>query len=191
MCVTATSPVTIPERSMTPTRIGIALAVGALLASARSIRSQPNGGGPDRPPTTFELGATSVGEAAGGALVGGLAGFAVDGAYCQRHHGKDPSFLFGPCFLYVRDASAIGWFGGTVVGATWGAVRVAEKRGCPRQQAVMRSVLGSMIGLASGAAVILAPSSGKYPPARSMFTLGAPLLSGIAAAIAVRGCRGP
>jgi hypothetical protein len=186
---------------MTSTRIRIVLVMGVLLVSAPSVGSQqlrrtvtgtqsPKLHGPDRPPTTFELGATSVGGAVGGALIGGLAGLTVDGAYCQRHHGKDPSFLFGPCFLYVRDGTAIGWFGGTVVGATWGAVRIAEKRGCRRQEAITRSALGSMIGLASGT-VILAPSSGKFPPARSMFILGAPLLSGIGAAIAVRGCHEP
>ena len=186
---------------MALTQIPIVLGMSALLVSARSVGGQQSGRthagiqsrtppGFDRPPTTFELFATGVGGAAGGALVGGLAGLTIDGAYCQRHHGKDPSFLFGPCFLYVGDGTAIGWFGGTVVGATWGAARVAEKRGCARGTAIRRSALGSMIGLASGLA-ILAPSSGKYPQAHSMFTVGAPVLSGIGAAVAVRGCHAP
>ena len=115
--------------------------------------------------------------------------FAIDGAYCQRHHGRDPSFIVGPCFLYVGVGSGIGWFGGSVVGATWGAARIAERRGCARETAISRSILGATFGLASGL-LILAPSSGKYPPARSMFTIGAPLLSGIGAAYAVRGCHG-
>jgi hypothetical protein len=167
---------------MTATKIRIVLAMSALVVAART------GGGQQLAPTAFELGATSVGDAAGGALIGGFAGFAIDGAYCRRHHGRDPSFILGPCFLYVGVGSGIGWFGGSVVGATWGAARIAERRGCVRETAITRSVLGATIGLASGL-LILAPSSGKYPPARSMFTVGAPLLSGIGAAYAVRGCR--
>lgn len=172
-------------------QIRIALWLSALLVTAPSVAAQsPKSPQYDRLPTTFELGATSVGGAGGGALIGGFAGFAIDQAYCQRHHGKEPSFLFSPCFLYVRDGSAIGWFGGSVVGATWGAARIAERQGCARRAAIMRSALGATIGLASGL-VILAPSSGRYPPSRSMFTLGAPVLSGVGAALAVRGCRAP
>jgi len=168
---------------MTPTQIWIAL---AMLVAARSAGGQSPQF--DTPPTTFELGATSVGGAAGGALIGGLAGFAIDDIYCERHHGKEPSFIVGPCFLYVGYGSAIGWLGGSIVGATWGATRIAERRGCAHDAAVVRSALGATVGLAS-ALLILAPSSGRYPPARSMFTIGAPVLSGIGAAFAVRGCH--
>lgn len=168
---------------MTPTQIWIAL---AMLVAARFAGAQAPQF--DRPPTTFELGATSVGGAAGGALVAGFAGFAIDDVYCERHHGREQSFLFGPCFLYVGYGSAIGWFGGSIVGATWGASRIAERRGCARDAAIVRSALGATLGLASGL-LILAPSSGRNPPARSVFTLGAPVLSGLGAAVAVHGCR--
>lgn len=157
----------------------------ALIASTLLVATGSAGG--QLPPTTFELGATSVGGAAGGALIGGFAGFAIDDVYCERHHGKEPSFLFGPCFLYVGYGSAIGWFGGSIVGAAWGATRIAKRRGCAHEEAVTRSVLGATAGLASGL-LILAPSSGRYPSARSMFTVGAPVLSGLGAAFAVKGC---
>jgi len=39
----------------------------------------------------------------------------VDQAYCERHHGNEPSFLFGPCFLYANEGFAVGWFGGAIV----------------------------------------------------------------------------
>ena len=186
---------------MTSTQLRIVLAMSALLVSARSAASQQveradSASHPskppqyDRPPTTFELGATSVGGAAAGAVIGGFAGFAIDGAYCKRHHGREPSLFLSPCFLYVGYGSAIGWFGGTPVGATWGAAQIAKRRGCDRDAAITRSALGATVGLASGL-LILAPSSGRYPPSRSIFTIGAPVLSGIGAAFAVRGCRAP
>ena len=143
-----------------------------------------------RQPSGFALGAKSVGRSALGSLGGGLAGLFVDQAYCERHHGKEPSFLFGPCFLYANEGFAAGWFGGTVLGATWGAVQVAEKRGCARKAAIMRAIVGAALGVAPGVAIV-AQRSGKYPASRSIFIAGAPLLSGIGAAVAVGGCHAP
>jgi len=145
---------------------------------------------PDRLPTTFELAATSVGGATGGGLIGGFVGFAIDGLYCQRHHGREPSFIFGPCTFYVGAASATGWFAGAPVGATWGAARIAERRGCPHETAITRSALGAVIGLAPDL-VLLAPRSAQYPPLRSVLIAGAPVLSGLGAALAVHGCHAP
>ena len=175
---------------MTPTPRRIVLATSVLLMAAESVGGQQPSPGFDRPPTDFELGANSVGMAAGGALIAGGVGFAIDDVNCERHHGKEPSFLFGPCFLYAGAGSTIGWFGGTVVGATLGAARTAERRGCPHESAVTRSALGAAIGLAPSI-LVLAPRGGRFAQWRAMFTLGAPVLSGLGAAFAVRGCRGP
>ena len=185
---------------MTLTRCRIVLAASILLMVAESAGAQQREatttaviGSPtsprfDRPPTDFELAANSVGMATGGALIAGGVGFAIDDIYCERHHGKEPSFLFGPCFLYAGAGSIIGWFGGTVVGATLGAARTAEQRGCPHGAAVTRSVLGAAIGVAPSI-LVLAPRGGRYARWRAMFTIGAPALTGLGAALAVRGCR--
>ena len=159
-------------------QIRIVLGVSALLVAAGSARGQ----------SPFELGATSVGGGTGGALIGGIAGLLVDGAYCQRHHGKEPSIIFGPCFFYTGAATPIGWFGGAAVGGTWGAVHVAEKQGCARNAAIMRAVRGAVMGVAPGI-LMMTSGAGRYPPLRSMFIAGAPVLSGAGAAIAVRGCH--
>lgn len=185
---------------MTVTKGRIVLAMSAVLVGARSAGSQQsaqtdaprhtaNSPLPEKLPTTFHLAATSVLGATGGGLTGGLAGLIVDGAYCNRHHGSEPSFGLGPCFAYVGDGTAIGWFGGSVVGAVWGAARVAEKRGCARERAIRRSALGAAIGLAPGI-LIVAPRSVQSPPLRSVLLAGVPVFSGIGAAIAVRGCHG-
>jgi len=123
-------------------------------------------------------------------IVGGAVGLAVDQAYCERHHGKEPSFPLGPCFLYANEGFGVGWFGGAVLGATLGAVKVAQKRGCPRKAAIIRAALGAALGIAPGVA-IAAPRAGKYPPSRAMFIAGAPLLAGIGGAVAVQGCHAP
>ena len=172
---------------MTLTQLRIVLAMGACLAAAESVSGQQAF---DRPPTDFELMANSVGMATGGALIAGGVGFAVDEVYCERHHGKEPSFLFSPCFLYTGRATTIGWFGGTVVGAALGAARTAERRGCPHESAVTRSILGAAIGLAPSILVVAA-RGGRYAQWRATFTIGAPVLSGLGAAFAVRHCRAP
>jgi hypothetical protein len=187
---------------MTLTRMQVTIAIGALIVSAQVAGSQqlqqievgiqhPQPPETDhRPPSGFVLGAKSVGWSALGSLVGGAAGLAVDQAYCQRHHGKEPSFLFGPCTFYANEGFGAGWFGGTVLGATFGAVQVAEKRGCARKTAIMRSLIGATVGAAPGVAIV-AQRTGKYPPSRAIFIAGAPLLSGIGAAVAVSGCHAP
>lgn len=141
-------------------------------------------------PSDFALAAKSVGWSAMGSVVGGAAGLAVDQAYCERHHRKEQSFLFGPCTFYANEGFGAGWFGGTVLGATFGAVKVAEKRGCARKSAIMRAVAGAAVGSAPGVAIV-AQRTGKYPPSRAVFIAAAPLLSGIGATVAVAGCRAP
>jgi hypothetical protein len=181
------------------TRITLALAIS--FASARPIGCQQlrliqAGAQPaayasvaDTRPSGFSLSAKSVGWSVFGSLLGGAAGLGVDQAYCKRHHGDEQGFLFGPCFLYANEGFAAGWFGGAIVGSTFGAVRVAEKRGCARSAAVLRAAIGATIGAAPGLSIV-ASRLGKYPPSRSIFIAATPLLSGIGAAAAVVGCHG-
>lgn len=140
-------------------------------------------------PSGLSLTVKSVLGSSAGALGGAAVGLMVDQAYCQRHHADKSDDLFGPCFAYAGEATAIGWFGGTVLGATIGAVRVAEQRGCPRRTAILRAAAGAAIGAAPGI-MIVAPRSGEYPPSRSAFIFAAPVLSGLGAAAAVAGCHG-
>ena len=183
---------------MTCSRTGTFLAFLATVASASSLAAQELRlieAGVHAPkqtqyegPSDLALTAKSVGWSAMGSLLGGSAGLAVDQAYCKRHHGDEPSFLFGPCFLYANEGFGVGWFSGTIVGATYGAVKEARKRGCPRGAAILRAVAGASVGAAPGL-IIVAKRPGKYPPSRSVFIAGAPLLSGLGAAAAVIGCH--
>lgn len=180
-------------------RTGITLALGIIIFSARPLRCQqlqlieagvkaPDYGQVDTRPSGVVLTAKSVGWSAYGSLLGGIIGLDVDHAYCERHHRGEQGFLFGPCFFYANEGFAAGWFGGAVVGSTIGAVRVAEKRGCPRSTAIWRALIGAAVGSAPGV-IIVAGRTGNYPPSRSTFIAAAPLLSGIGAAVAVLGCH--
>jgi hypothetical protein len=139
-------------------------------------------------PSELELAGKSMGWAAYGAVVAGGIGLIVDDQYCERYHRHEPSGLFGRCFAYVGTGGAVGWFGGAAVGATVGAVRVARRRGCQAHTAVARAVVGAVLGVLPGVAVV-AHRPGRYPPGRSAWLFGAPLLAGAGAAIAVRNCR--
>jgi hypothetical protein len=180
-------------------RTGIIFAVLVTLASPPTLVSQQQRlievgvhaaqTQPREAPSNFALIAKSVGRSVLGSLAGGLAGLAVDQEYCQRHHGHDPSFLFGPCFLYANEGFGAGWFGGAIVGSTYGAVKAARKRGCPRDTAMLRAIAGATLGAAPGLIVVV-KRTGNYPPSRSVFIASAPLLAGIGAAAAVTGCHG-
>jgi len=185
---------------MTWSRSGITLTLAVIVASTRSLGCQqlrlieagihtPNYTQvADASPSAFSLGKESVGWSVFGTLLGGAAGLAVDQAYCERHHGKEPSVLFGPCSFYANEGFAAGWFGGAIAGSTVGAVRVAEKRGCARSAAILRAAVGASIGAAPGLNIV-ARRSGKYPPSRSIVIAGTPFLSGLGAAAAVVGCH--
>jgi len=180
--------------------ISLALALGIIVSSARSadcqqlrllevgVRPPAADSIASRHPSGFSLSVKSVGGAISGSMLASAAGLLVDQEYCQRHHGHDPSFLFGPCFFYVSGGAAAGWFGGAFLGSTLGAARVAHERGCPWHAAILRAVGGAAIGVAPGATIV-ARRPGKYPPSRSMLIAAAPLLSGIGAAAAVIGCQ--
>ena len=139
-------------------------------------------------PSGFSLTVKSVGRAVSGSALASTAGLEVDQVYCERHHGREASFLFGPCTFYVSGGAAAGWFGGAFLGSTVGAARVAHKRGCPWHAAILRAIGGAAIGVAPGVTIV-ARRPGKYPPSRSMLIAAAPLLSGIGAAAAVIGCQ--
>jgi hypothetical protein len=142
----------------------------------------------DTNPSGLSLATRSVGWSVLGSVLGGAAGFLVDQAYCESHRGDEPGFIFGPCFLYVNEAFATGWFGGAIVASTLGAARLGERRGCASSAAILRAAIGAVIGSAPGLSIV-AHRSGKYPPSRSMLIAGAPFLSGIGAAAAVVGCH--
>src|ERR1700694_5375360 len=126
--------------------ISLALALGLILSSARPTGCQQlrqlevgirpaAASEPHARPSGLSLNLKSVGWAVTGSVLAGGAGLAVDQAYCQRHHGSEPSFLFGPCAFYANEGFAAGWFGGAILGATFGAARVAHNRGCPWREA--------------------------------------------------------
>ena len=179
--------------------ISLALALAIIVSSARptgcqELRQLEAGiqtaaaSEPQTPPSGLSLSLKSVGWAVTGSVLAGSAGLAVDQAYCQRHHGSEPSALFGPCTFYANEGFAAGWFGGAILGATFGAARVAHDRGCPWREAILRSVAGAAIGSAPGLTVV-ASRPGRYPPSRSVLIAATPLLGGIGAAAAVIGCQ--
>src|SRR6266404_1499399 len=185
---------------MTWSRSGITFALAITVGSARSLGCQQlrliEAGVhtsdytqvADSGPSAFPLSTKSVGWSVYGSLLGGAWGLLVDQVYCERHHGKEPSFLFGPCSFYANEGFAAGWFGGAIVGSTFGAVRVAEKRGCARGTAILRAAIGASIGAAPGLNIV-ARRSGKYPPSRSIVIAGTPFLSGLGAASEVVVCH--
>jgi hypothetical protein len=143
---------------------------------------------PTSQPSALELTLLSLVGGVSGASTIGTVGFMIDGIYCKRHHGKEESFIFGPCTFYTGAASATGWFGGAIVGSTLKSVRIAERRGCQRRDAILRAAAGGALGVLPGATIVaLRPS--KYPASRSFFIAAAPIFSGLGAAAAVAGCH--
>ncbi|MFL5560613.1 MAG: hypothetical protein ACJ79K_03975 [Gemmatimonadaceae bacterium] len=144
-----------------------------------------------RPLTTSVpvLALTSMGGAAVIGVDGAVLGNLFDSARCERkHRGEQPEFLFGPCFLYVSDGTKAGWFAGSFVGATAGAVIMARQRGCPTREAIWRASAGSVLGLLPG--LVTASHDPQHtPPSRSIRLGTAPLLGGLGAVLAVAGCH--
>ena len=182
--------------------ISLALALGIIVLSTRPIGGQqlrqltvgikPAAAASvaQTEPSAISLNLKSVEWAFAGSLLALAPGLGLDQAQCKRRHGNEPSFLFGPCFMYAQEWSTAGWFGGAIVGATLGAAKVAQKRGCPRREALMRTFAGAALGAAPGLSIVAA-RPGKYPPSRSLIILGTPLLAGAAAAAAVMSCHAP
>jgi hypothetical protein len=188
---------------MTPSlRIFLALALGVIVPSARPIGCQelqvltvgiqPAGSDTasvaQTQPSGSSLNVKSVRWAVSGSVLAGVAGFAIDQVYCNQRHGDEPRGLFGgPCTFYAGAGAAAGWFGGAIVGATLGAAKVAQKRGCPRSESLIRTFAGAALGAAPGS--IIVAGRGAFPPWKSLLILGAPFLAGVMAASAVMGCQ--
>jgi len=178
----------------------IALVALAVLPTARALAQQENPVGitvdttPRHPRLVKPLKAffesryvRTVGTSAGISILGVAAGLTVDDIYCKRHYGDDANDFFGPCTFYAGYGAAIGWFGGSLLGATSKAAHIAKKAGCPRDVAIGRAFTGALIGITPGW-IFAAQRTGRYAPPRSTFVLGAPILSGVLAAATVHGC---
>jgi hypothetical protein len=162
----------------------------ALVAGVERASSSEIGTSSETPPSPLIMGLKGVGVGYAGGLFGGTAGLLVDDRYCQRRHRGEPSGLLGPCTFYTGAGTLVGWFGGAALGAAIGAKSVARKRGCPRDSAFARALLGGMLGSAPGAAIVAAGPE-KYPTLRSGAILVTPLLAGLGATAAVVGCHAP
>jgi hypothetical protein len=139
-------------------------------------------------PSRLGLGARAVGGATGFAVLGGVLGFAVDVAVCKRHKDRQPTSDFGPCWFPAQEGTAIGWFGGALLGATKMAATGARERGCPARAAWWRAAAGANAGALPG--ILLAASRPEHlARSRSAVLLSAPLLAGAGAAAAVVSCH--
>jgi hypothetical protein len=181
------------------TTAALALALGMITSSAHTLGcqqlraleagvQQPNGSVGGSQPSALSVIRQGAAWGTLGSVLGGVSGFVVDQAYCNSHHGDEQTALFGPCFVPIGEGSAIGWFGGAAAGATLGAARLAQKRGCPRRAAILRAFGGAVVGSAPGLFVI-AQRPRNYPPPLSLIIAGTPILAGIGAAAAVVGCH--
>jgi hypothetical protein len=138
-------------------------------------------------PSRLGLGTRAVGGATGFAVLGGALGFAVDVAVCKRHKDRQPPSEYGRCWYPAQEGTAIGWFGGALLGATKMAATGARERGCPVRAAWWRAAAGASAGALPG--VLLAASRPEHlAPSRSVVMLSAPLLAGAGAAAAVASC---
>jgi hypothetical protein len=139
-------------------------------------------------PSRLDLGARTVAGATGFALLGGALGFAVDVAVCKRHKDRQPPSDYGRCLYPAQEGTAIGWFGGALLGATKMAATGARERGCPARAAWWRAAAGATAGALPG--VLSAASRPEHlAPSRSVVLLSAPLLAGAGAAAAVASCH--
>ena len=142
------------------------------------------------PPTRQALYRQTMGWGSAAAVAYGSLGMAIDVAVCERRHGDQGGPFAGPCALPLETGTRIGWFGGAVLGATLAASGAAHARGCPPSAAWWRAFGGALLGAAPGA-VVAATRPEPYSPQATALAIGAPLLSGLGAATAVVGCRGP
>jgi hypothetical protein len=184
------------------TRVPAALALAALLlGGARPLLAQrqvpvaivrpvPSG---DRPAPAFPRTAARAGLAGlGGAVLGVLAGVAVDTYRCEQRvtaEEEQNAFIFHPCFLYSADGSRTGMAIGTVLGSTRSAIRAAGKHGCPEHRARPRALGGALLGAAPGI-LLLAHPHRRWPSSGTLM-VAMPLMSGVGAVATTRTCRGP
>jgi hypothetical protein len=167
----------------------------APISGAQQLRQSRAGIGPDlsselrhNPPSDLRLTLVTLGGGVSGAFLTATVGFMIDDRYCERHHGKEPGFIFGPCTFYTGAGTPAGWFSGAVWGSTLKAIHIAEERGCPRQKALIRAAGAALLGTLPGVALVAALPD-EYHSSRGFFIGGAPIFAGLAAAAAVAGCH--
>jgi hypothetical protein len=165
------------------------LRLGVRDTASDSAASTAAGSAPRGQPSTLRLTLASTAAGAAGAYLGGLAGFLIDGVYCKQHHGDETGFPFGPCAFYTAYGTAIGWFGGALLGATSRAAHIGRKRGCPRRTAIGRALGGAAAPAVFPGLLIITQRTREYRASRSVFVFTAPILAGAGAAAAVMGCH--
>ena len=128
--------------------------------------------------------------AANGMLVTGT----INSIACEHRHRDDPSpnDWFGPCFLPSDESLAIGWLAGSFVGSAAVAATAGVWRGCPKGQAIARSITGAAVGAVSGwLAYSAARRVDRYPASRTWQIGLTPIVSGLGSALAVVSCHRP
>lgn len=140
---------------------------------------------PSTPRVVFATMGIATAEGIGFAIVGNN----IDYLHCRREkRGVRGTFFSDPCFLYSGHATKTGWFVGSLGGAAVSALALARVRGCPFGPGIARSVAGTIIG-ALPAIITASTPSDRIPAKRSMLIGSAPVLGGLAAALAVSGCH--
>ena len=126
--------------------------------------------------------------AVGDGFVGGFAGWVVDQIYCNQHYGDEPSFILPYCASYSGYGAAIGWGGGSLIGATWTAAHLAKKKGCPLPVAMGRAFVGAALGVTPAALIVVnsAPALSRH---ETLFVAGAPIFAALLATALSQGCR--
>lgn len=140
-------------------------------------------------PSTPKMVFATMGIATVEGLAFAIAGNNLDYVRCRRRNRGVHGALFDdPCFGYSGNATETGWFVGSLGGAALGALAMARLRGCGFGPGVARAVTGTIIG-GLPAMITAAKRSDRIPAKRSMMIGSAPILAGLTAAVAVRGCH--
>jgi hypothetical protein len=170
-----------------PERLGFASASNSRTLSAGSTLrtlARPMGDGP--------LVIRTVLFAVGGAVTGATAGLLIDWLACRSNEKAHPTPgepLFGSeCFLPAERMTGFGWYAGATLGASLGASRFAERRGCTSRARRVATVTTAAIGLAPGLAYLASGRSG-YKPRGVQLAFATPVLGGALATIPVLRCR--
>ena len=140
-------------------------------------------------PSTPRIVLATMGIATAEGIGFAILGNNIDYLRCRRdNRGVQGAIFTDPCFGYSGNATKTGWFVGSLGGAAVGALAMARLRGCPFAPGIARSVAGTIIG-ALPAMITASTPSEKIPAKRSMLIGSAPVLGGLAAALAVSGCH--
>ena len=167
-----------------------AVAVAAVIAASSLAKAQDSlppkaktFRGPSQKELLFGSTASGVLFAANGVIVTTIVhGIACDGDGPSKRVG-----FFGPCWP-SDESIAIGWYGGSFVGAAGVAAAVAMQRGCPPAHAVWRATLGASLGVLPGL-VARNTRLSRVPLGRHDLAITTPLVAGLGAFIATVGCQ--